>query len=333
MKRLVLALVLLVSASNAFAWGEKGHLMIGEAAGLALPSDMPQFFLRRTSELTWLNPEPDRWKGPGEALNGANTPDHFLDYEYTLEYSEKRPLPRDRYKFIEQMSGYNFLERKVDLPGRPKGERDSQITVNDVSLGRNVFFQHRLRYSEPGFLPWRIAELADRLTIQFRMWRAAKDDLERSYIENSIVQTAGVLGHFAADSSNPHHATYNYNAWSLPQPPPEGFAYDCGTHSRFERDFVVRATDREMISARVAPPLVREDYFNAAMDGIRTSNSLVVKLYELDRDRAVSAFGPIEKEGVDFAVDRMAAGAALLRDLWYSAWVNSGKPAKGRGED
>lgn len=331
MKRLFLAFLLLLPATGAFAWGEKGHLMIGEAAGLALPPDMPQFFLRRTSELTWLNPEPDRWKGTGEALAAMNPPDHFLDYEFTFEFTDKRPLPPDRYKFIEMMSGFHFVERKVDVPGRAQGRRDSQVTVNDVTLRNNVYLQKRLRYSEPGFLPWRIAELTERLTVQFRLWRGAKDDRERSYIENSIVQTAGILGHFAADSSNPHHTTFNYNGWTSPNV--SGYATDCGTHTRFERDFVVRATDRQMISARVAPPVVYPDYFAAAMDQIRHSNSLVERLYQLDRDRAISTFGPIAPEGLDFAVERMASGTALLRNLWYSAWVNSAKPARGRGEE
>jgi hypothetical protein len=333
MKRLVLAVFLLLSAPALFAWGEKGHLMIGEAAGLALPTDMPPFFLQRTSELTWLNPEPDRWKGNVDVLGAMNPPDHFLDYEYTLEYSQKRPLPRDRYKFIEQMSGYEYVERKVDIPGRPKGERDSQMTVSDVSLGRNVFFQRRLKYSEPGFLPWRIAELTERLTVQFRMWRGSRDPMERSFIENSIIQTAGILGHFAADSSNPHHTTLNYNGWALPQPTPNGYAIDCGTHSRFETQFVVRATDREMISAKVAAPVVYADPFDAAMTGIRHANTLVDRLYQLDRDRAFSPIGAPSQQGVEFAVERMASGASLLRDLWYSAWVNSGKPVRGRGED
>ena len=37
---------------------------------------------------------------------------------------------------------------------------------------------------------------------------------------------------------------------------------------------------------------------------------------------------PVSAEGMEFTTDRLAAGASLLRDYWWSAWVNSAKPAK-----
>jgi hypothetical protein len=37
--------------------------------------------------------------------------------------------------------------------------------------------------------------------------------------------------------------------------------------------------------------------------------------------------------GVEFATDRLAAGASLLRDLWWSAWVNSGKSRRRSSSD
>ena len=291
MKRSICVLFLLLSTTQAFAWGEKGHLILGEAAALALPTSMPHFFLRRQSELAYLNLEPDRWRGGGESLDGVNPPDHFLDYEFTAGIE----LPRDRYKFIEAM----------------------------VQADR--FRKQGIRVAEPGFLPWRIAELSERLTVQFRLWRAASAD-DRPIIENAIIQTAGVLGHFAADSSNPHHTTINYNGWILPNP--NGYATDCGTHARFEREFVARAVDVGMIVAKVGAPRLRDDYFTAAVDGVRTSNALVESLYTLDRDGAFSQFGPVSPSGLAFATDRIAVGAGFLRDLWWSAWQNSAKPAK-----
>ncbi len=295
MKRFVCVLFLFLSSTSAFAWGEKGHLMLGEAAALSMPTSMPHFFLRRVNELAYLNLEPDRWRGGGESIEGVNPPDHFLDYEF----AEGIELPRDRYKFIEAM------------------------------IQADRFKKRGIAISTPGFLPWRIAELSERLTIQFRMWRSASEG-DRPVIEDAIVQTAGILGHFAADSSNPHHTTFNYNGWILANP--NGYATDCGTHARFEREFVAHAVDVDMIVPKVGAPRLRDDYFGAAVDGIRASNALVEPLYVLDRDGAFSQFGPVSPAGLAFATDRLAAGAGLLRDLWWSAWQNSGKPVKGSRE-
>lgn len=324
MKRLLLALSFLFAATDSFAWGERGHLMIGEAAASALPADMPQFFAARGGELSWLNPEPDRWKSGGESLDGANPPDHFLDYEYVdhLDLAKYR----DRYKYLEVMAGYDVRERRFDLPSR-QAAGAPPITVPEFRTGTNFFLRSGIRFSEPGFLPWRIAELSERLTIQFRLWRAAAEGSpERRYIENSIIQTAGILGHFAADSSNPHHATRNYNGWV--EPNANSYAIDCGTHSRFERDFVVRATNVGMVERKIAAPRAYDDYFVAAMGSIKSSHDHLEELYALDRDRAFAQAGPIVPSGVEFATDRLAAGASLLRDLWWSAWLNSAKPAK-----
>jgi hypothetical protein len=45
----------------------------------------------------------------------------------------------------------------------------------------------------------------------------------------------------------------------------------------------------------------------------------------MDRDGAFDVFRPVSPEGKAFAADRLAAGASLLRDIWWSAWRNSAK--------
>jgi hypothetical protein len=77
---------------------------------------------------------------------------------------------------------------------------------------------------------------------------------------------------------------------------------------------------------KVAAPVLRPDYFAAAMELLLSSNALVDELYTLDRD---GAFDPMKKPGpagLTFASDRLAVGASVLRDLWWSAWRNSGEP-------
>src|SRR5947209_7810 len=137
MKRAAFALLTLLAASPLFAWGEKGHYLVNEAATMSLPTDMPTFFYKAFPQLVWTAFDPDRWRSAGVSLEAANPPDHFLDYEYVNGLQ----LPPDRYKFIALLGSSGTLRR------------------------------HGLENSWTGFLPWRIAELSDLLTNEWRQWR------------------------------------------------------------------------------------------------------------------------------------------------------------------
>ncbi len=293
MKTTLVALAVVFCVPSAFAWGEAGHLMSSEAATLALPTDMPQFFLRRFPELVWLGPEPDRVRNAGPSIDAVNPPDHFLDYEFVAGL----PLPPERYKFMALMES--------------SGRRAHEGITN----------------SEAGFLPWRIAELADRLTNEFRQWRFTQPGTpERRALEGEIIHTAGNLGHFVADSANPDHTTINYNGWITANP--NGYSNDCAAHARFESYFVSHAITTGDIVPKVVAPVLITSYFDTALSFVRQSNKHVEELYRLDKRGAFSEFGPVSPEGKAFATDRLAAGASLLRDYWWSAWVNSAKAPK-----
>src|SRR5437763_15796678 len=84
-KRTLIALLMVLFALPAFAWGEKGHYLSNEAATFGLPNDMPPFFYRAYPDLVYLAYDPDRWRGAGESLDAVNPPDHFLDYEWVAD--------------------------------------------------------------------------------------------------------------------------------------------------------------------------------------------------------------------------------------------------------
>ena len=283
-------------APPAAAWGEKGHVLSNEAATLALPADMPHFFLQSFPELVWLGFEPDRWYNSGEALAEWGAPDHFIDYEYAAGLD----LPESRYDFLDLMSESGRL-RRFGI--------ESETT---------------------GFSPWRITELAELLTNQFRRWRfTSSGSIERQALEHAIVHTAGILGHYVADAANPHHTTIHYNGWASAENP-QRFATDCGTHSRFESQFVSHAIDLDDVMPKMAAPVLREKYFATALEFIRSSHALVDDLYILDRDGAFDLFNRRPDRGIDFASTRIAAGSSLLRDLWWSAWRNSASAPRRR---
>ena len=249
---------------------------------------MPLFFLNASPELIYLASDPDRWYGSGESIEAVNVPDHFIDFEYV----EGLDLPRDRYKYLHLLETSRTLRR------------------------------HGLSNAAIGFLPWRIAEMSELLTQEWRLWRAAAPG-DRPFIEHAIVNAAGVLAHYAGDAANPDHTTINYNGWVLANP--NGYPIDCDSHSRFENAFVSHAIETPDVMPFLAAPALRADYFHAGMDLIRDSHSLVEELYRLDRDGAFS-YPPTAEAGKRFAAQRLAAGASVIRDLWWSAYRNSAAP-------
>ena len=174
-------------------------------------------------------------------------------------------------------------------------------------------------------MPWRVAEICELLTRQWRLWRDADNLAEKRQIEQNIIHYAGILGHFVADSANPHHATKEYNGWTAPNP--NGYRTDCETHSRFESQFVTRRLSVELVVPHLSPLQRRDDYFGEAVGFIRASNTEVETLYTLDRDGAFDGQGT--DAGEEYAARRLALGASWLRDLWWSTWKN-GMEDRGR---
>jgi hypothetical protein len=280
-----------VTAARLDAWGESGHRMIGLAAAQALPADMPPFFRRAAAQLSYLNPEPDRWRDRRErdldpALDGASAPDHFIDLEL---------IPADR------------LAGALAAPNR-FAYADTLRTLG-------------LSAATVGLLPFRIIELAQRVRLEFRLGRAAGDDSTRRLIEARIINDAGILGHYVADGSNPMHASVQYNGWTGPNP--NGYATDKRMHARFETIYVDAQMKIGDITPLIPPqPRVVTNIRAATIAYLHESNAQVERLYQIDK---AAAFGAetAAPENKHFTAARLAAGARMLRDLWYSLYVSS----------
>jgi hypothetical protein len=268
-------------------WGEHGHRLVGRAAADALPDAMPAFFRDAAAQLAYLNPEPDRWRDRTErdldrALDAAHAPEHYIDLELVPAGVLGAP---DRLAFADSLAAHG-------------GEAKTA-----------------------GVLPYQILELTQRIRVGFRNWRAAESDEERAYIEERIVNDAGLLGHYVADGANPHHTTIHYNGWVGDD---GRFAnLEGGFHGRFESAFVEANVDlRDIEAALGAPARDLGPLRPAVWAYVADTHALVERLYELDE---AETFGPDTQgdEHKAFAVGRLAAGAAMLRDLWWTAWISS----------
>jgi hypothetical protein len=84
---------------------------------------------------------------------------------------------------------------------------------------------------------------------------------------------------------------------------------------------------RQADLSAVASSAVRTvpDLRAAILAHIDESHALVERLYQIDK---VQPFGVdnFRPEAKAFAVERLSAGAMMLRDLWWTAWVTSATP-------
>jgi hypothetical protein len=83
------------------------------------------------------------------------------------------------------------------------------------------------------------------------------------------------------------------------------------------------------VAAKVtAPKLVTGDIFDSYLAYLRHSATLVDTVYAFDKAGAFANAGTPDSRA--FTAERLAAGASELRDLIYTAWVESAEPVPDR---
>lgn len=306
-----LSAILLASEMPTFAWSNRGHRMINLVAEQALPDDMPAFVrtAEAAREISYLGPEPDRWTQLGlePELASATGSDHFM----RLELAEAvGPLPRKRYDFL----------RKLDELRNQHPDDAANLTPQRI-----------------GTLPWEAEEIFERLEAAFHTYRIAmgeyppgdysswapitKEDLPG--IEASALFYSGWLGHYIGDGCMPLHTSINISGWAL-KDNPHGYTTKGSIHHNFELvadDAIAQgAITATPIRRLVRPALRLNDPFVDTLAYLEKENPLVEEVYRLDKSGKMTASSP---EAQKFIEARMAEGSTMLRDLIYTAWVDS----------
>jgi hypothetical protein len=291
----VVEVLVLISTGTAMLpaapWGMYGHEIAGRAAATHLPQQMPPFFRSATEQLAYLNAEPDRWRDANlRELNEAMRYDHYVN----LEVVPAAVLAStDRFQYLAALQSAGI----------------------------------RNPASEAGLLPYRITELYQSLVTQWRLWRRERDPVKRGWIEQRIINDAGILGHFVTDGANPHHTSVHHDGWRRDVPNPRGFTTERGFHARFETQFVgARITLADLLPHVPATPRRLQNVRSDVNSFLAASHGRLERLYELDR---AEAFGRATRGSGhrDFTVERLVAGSNMLRDLWWTAWLESAAQA------
>ncbi len=105
---------------------------------------------------------------------------------------------------------------------------------------------------------------------------------------------------------------------------PNGYTTQHGIHSLFESTFVTANIKAAGVAPLMTGPQVLTDPFTDYMAYLRRSGTQIERLYQLDKvhgfDGAGTAGIPRVYRGTT------GSGASMLRDMIYTAWVESAKP-------
>ena len=174
--------------------------------------------------------------------------------------------------------------------------------------------QLRQRIEDVGSATWTILDLLGKMTAAMRtndwLWAA---------------RCGAAMSHSVADLHMPLHCTRNFNGQET---------WQVGVHSRIESDMTKAFFRADAI--RPGPAGHLENPFREIMGWIERSAAMAPVVLRADLIAKRSANGRIDSETYylrlweltgDVIETQISDAAAHLSALWYTAWVNAGKPA------
>ncbi len=304
-----LALMLLASASEVFAWGGTGHRIVGQLGEETLPADMPAFL--HTPEaieiVAEMAREPDRFKGSGLTHDKARDPGHFTDVDDNGKVMGGPALDA----LPPTQEGFDTELRKVGATEYKAGYLPYSIVGG---------WQHLVK----DFAYWRILNAAIPLekNPDHKAW------LERDLVrrERTILNDIGYWAHFVGDGSQPMHVSEHFNGWGKDFPNPNGYTL-MPVHGPFEGAFIRQNVTAASVKAVLPAPAPCRDMIEVCTAHyLEATEASVIPFYELEK---AGGFKGPDPRGIAYANARVAAGAAELRDLTVKAWFASAHASAG----
>ena len=214
---------------------------------------------------------------------------------------------------------YPDLWKETDLDEGPRHyfEPDRLLPGMDIRalspIQAVAFQQMNVRPDEIGIAPWVICDLQTKMTDGMRtndwLWAA---------------RCGATMAHYVADLHMPLHCTRNFNGQET---------WQVGIHERIETDMTKAFFSPDLINPATA--VFIEDPFRETMGWIVHSTTLVPELLKDDIIAKRSANGRIDTESYyrklweltgPIVVQQIEDAVTHLSSLWYTAWVNAGRP-------
>jgi hypothetical protein len=304
MKRRSSLAILLVAAlcipEPAFPWGTRAHAVIDRTAVDTLPDDGPVFLKKYADYIAGSAGIPDTWRQASEPFSKIEEdPNHGWFRE---QFSFMKEVPRSRYEFVLELYREYLRIEKSD----PENAR-------------------RMNARWTGTLPYAAAEVYGHLVADMRYLRKERaDGKDTAILEQTCAFYVAWMGHYIADGSQPLHDTIHHDGWQGPNP--NGYTRDPKIHGHFESQYVdaISLTEEDILSRIGKPGHLKGDVFDLILAHLNEAGSNVEEIYKLDKR---NAFADVhDREAREMVYSRTAAGARMLRDLVYRAWLESALP-------
>lgn len=268
-------------------WGFHAHKKINRMAVFTLPDQLFSFYKANIEYITEHAVDPDKRR---YAVEGE-AQRHFIDI--------------DHYK----------IEGEDVFTTVPKKWKDAIKKYSEDTI------------QEYGIVPWHIEVMMHRLT------KAFKDENF-----DLILKYSADLGHYIGDAHVPLHTTENYNGqltnqkgihgfWEsrVPEMLSDNYDYFVGKAKYIEDPLMaaweaVRESHLAVDSVLNFEKILTKQFSSDQKYGYESRGNVTVKVYSKEFTEAYSNMldGMVER--------RMRKAIICIGSMWYTAWVNAGKP-------
>lgn len=313
--------ILLLASTQLGAWGLRGHTIANLVAVETLPDEGLAFLRAHTAYVGHLGTIPDMWRSMTEPfLRISEDPNHGW---YTESFDFIKDVPRSRTEFTLRVYEEYLRVSKSD-PERSKflNIRYTGLQAYSMMEGyeRMKAGMRLYRYAgakEPGY-----RDIASFYAPVSPLLRDANQT--RAFLAYDVAFYMGWLGHYIADAAQPLHNSRHHDGWDGPNP--KGYTRDPEIHGRFESTYVdlIQVSEADVLAYVPKQPRQLADPWTAILDHMIEARGHVEEVYKLDLRGAFAK--PGDPEAKKLVCTRLASGAAFLRDLAYTAWIESAKP-------
>jgi hypothetical protein len=292
-----------MAAGQAWAWGHTGHVSIGLAAADALPNDLKSFLRtdEAETEISEWNAELDVSKTAGNIHDFERDPGHFTD-----------------------ISDDGTIAGVTSIGNMPSSRRDFDTALRTAS---------QTQYGI-GYLYYSLVDGWQQVRKDFAYIRAysvglktAKNFTDKAFFREQLelrrkltLRDIGVWGHYVADASQPMHVSVHFNGWGN-FPNPNNFT-QAPIHAPFEGSYVKQFVTPTAIKGA----LPRYHDCKCEIE-VREAQYLQATLGQIPMTYQLAApssnYTKRNPKAVAFVTQRLAAGAAELRDQIIDAWNSS----------
>ncbi|HBA84544.1 MAG TPA: hypothetical protein DCZ95_10660 [Verrucomicrobia bacterium] len=235
-----------------------------------------------------------------------NVPDEMAAWRAYDKVLSKHSIDPDLWKGADPSEGPRHYIEPEHLKGVVFTNLPKSLSALYEKIGKK-------EPEETGLAPWIIDETLQRLT----QVMASSNWLEATAV-------AAALGHYVADTHQPLHCTKDFDG---------DWISNRGIHLRWEKEMPAHRWNYKTIQA--GPARYVDDPWNVALIWMHAANQEVQPIFKADRaarrqtDNDVVSekyFDLLWASSKDLFAKQVNQSVTDVSSLWYTAWVNAGKP-------